>query len=68
MDIKQNNILKYWLQRPHQTTARQVLYLQNKLSDSEDAVKYLKMVIRNNTDINTYNNILRDLDKWIKKK
>lgn len=68
MDIKSKNLMKYWLERSHTTTARQLLFLMNKLDKSEEAVKYLKMVIRNNTDLNTYKNILRDLDKWIQKK
>lgn len=68
MDIKEKNTFKFWRTKSHDATIRQMIYVKNLLSRSEDAVKYLKMVIRKNTDINTYNTILRDLDKWIQKK
>jgi hypothetical protein len=67
MDIREKNLTKYWLSRSHLTTIRQLLFLDNVVKKREEAIKYLKMIIRKNTDINTYQGILRDLDKWLEK-
>ena len=68
MNIKEKNTFKFWRSRSQDAAIRQMLYNKNLLDKSQEAVKYLKMVIRKNTDINTYNKILKDLDKWLEKK
>lgn len=68
MNIKEKNTFKFWRNRSQDAAIRQMLYNKNLLDKSQNAVKYLKMVIRKNTDINTYNKILKDLDKWLEKK